>query len=188
MKTTSRRVNKRMHQLRNITDAYQCFFFSRSIGYVTPKIIHFHYLKKYFLDQSIQYIFLFIFENRSTDAYVQVRYMQQSYLLKRGQRMKHLVRRWYLLISDMLCTATHPFAQVCKRIGRVVHAAIERSSKNGAMNGVTGVLFTFEDGSQKMLFGNRSECHSWVMAVHVNSKAEATQLNKLFEVRAENVR
>ena len=114
--------------------------------------------------------------------------MQQSYLLKRGQRMKHLVRRWYLLISDMLCTATHPFAQVCKRIGRVVHAAIERSSKNGAMNGVTGVLFTFEDGSQKMLFGNRSECHSWVMAVHVNSKAEATQLNKLFEVRAENVR
>ena len=45
-----------------------CFFFSRSIGQVTPKIIHFYYLKKYFLDQSIQKNILFDFENRSTDS------------------------------------------------------------------------------------------------------------------------
>ena len=31
-----------------------CFFFSRNIGYVTLKIIYFHYLKKYLLDLSIQ--------------------------------------------------------------------------------------------------------------------------------------
>ena len=32
----------------------QCFFFSRNIGKVTPKMIYFYYLKKYFPDQSIQ--------------------------------------------------------------------------------------------------------------------------------------
>ena len=32
---------------------FQWFLFSRSISYVTPKIIYFHYLVKYFLDQSI---------------------------------------------------------------------------------------------------------------------------------------
>ena len=32
----------------------QWFFFSRNIGQLTPKIIYFHYLKKSFLDQSIQ--------------------------------------------------------------------------------------------------------------------------------------
>ena len=35
----------------------QCFFFSRNIGQLTPKIIYFHYVIKYFLDQSIQKIF-----------------------------------------------------------------------------------------------------------------------------------
>ena len=35
-------------------DADQCFVYSRNIGYLTPKIIHLHYLNKYFLDQSIQ--------------------------------------------------------------------------------------------------------------------------------------
>ena len=34
---------------------HQCFF-SRNIGWVAPKIIYFQYLKKYFLDQSIQKI------------------------------------------------------------------------------------------------------------------------------------
>ena len=32
----------------------QCFLFSRNTGQLTPKIIYFHYLKKPFLDQSIQ--------------------------------------------------------------------------------------------------------------------------------------
>ena len=32
----------------------QCFYFSRNIGYFTPKIIYFHYLKESFLDQSLQ--------------------------------------------------------------------------------------------------------------------------------------
>ena len=37
----------------------QCFFFGRNIGWVTPKTIYFHYLKKYFLDQNIQKIIKF---------------------------------------------------------------------------------------------------------------------------------
>ena len=44
----------------------QCFFFSRNIGQVTPKIIYFHYLIKYFPDQSIPKNILFNFEKRST--------------------------------------------------------------------------------------------------------------------------
>ena len=36
---------------------YQRFFFSQNIGLLTPKIIYFYYLNKYFLDQSIQKIF-----------------------------------------------------------------------------------------------------------------------------------
>ena len=49
-------VQCHMHssQIANI-GTHQCFFFSRKISSVTPKVvIHFHYLKKYFLDQSIQ--------------------------------------------------------------------------------------------------------------------------------------
>ena len=38
----------------------QWFFFSRIIGYLTLKIIYFHYVKKHILDQSIQYIFYLI--------------------------------------------------------------------------------------------------------------------------------
>ena len=38
----------------------QCFLFSRNIGQDTPKINYFHYLKKYFLDQSIQTTFCLI--------------------------------------------------------------------------------------------------------------------------------
>ena len=34
----------------------QCSLFRQNIGWVTPKIIHFHYLKTSFLDQSIQKI------------------------------------------------------------------------------------------------------------------------------------
>ena len=38
----------------------QCFFFSRNIGKVTPKMIYLDYLKKYFPDQSIQKTFYLI--------------------------------------------------------------------------------------------------------------------------------
>ena len=34
--------------------AWQCFFFSRNVGSVAPKIIYFHSLIKYYPDQSIQ--------------------------------------------------------------------------------------------------------------------------------------
>ena len=44
----------------------QCFLFSRILGYLTPKIIYFYYLKKYFLDQSIQKNILFNFEKGRT--------------------------------------------------------------------------------------------------------------------------
>ena len=36
----------------------QLLFFGRNIGQLTPNIIYFHYLKKRFLDQSIQKIFI----------------------------------------------------------------------------------------------------------------------------------
>ena len=47
------------------TEADQCFFFSRNIGEVTLKIIYFHYLKKCFLDQSIQKIFYLILKTEA---------------------------------------------------------------------------------------------------------------------------
>ena len=42
----------------------QCFHFIRTIGWVTPKIIHFHYPKTHFLDQVFKNI-LFNFEKGS---------------------------------------------------------------------------------------------------------------------------
>ena len=45
----------------------QCLFCSRNIAQVTPKIIYFHYLIKFFPDQSIQKN-IFNFEKRSTDC------------------------------------------------------------------------------------------------------------------------
>ena len=43
----------------------QCFVFRRNIGKVTPKIIYFHFLIKYFPDQSIQKNILYNFEKRN---------------------------------------------------------------------------------------------------------------------------
>ena len=43
----------------------QCFLFSRIIGWLTPKIIYFYYLEKYFLDQSIQKIFYLILKKEA---------------------------------------------------------------------------------------------------------------------------
>ena len=47
----------------------QCFLFSRIIGQLTPKIIYFYYLKKYFLDQSIQKIFYLILKKEAEICY-----------------------------------------------------------------------------------------------------------------------
>ena len=43
----------------------QWLFFSRNIGKVTPKSYYFHYLIKYFLDQSIQQIFCLILKTEA---------------------------------------------------------------------------------------------------------------------------
>ena len=43
--------------------------FSRNIAYVTPEIIYFYYLKKYFLDQSIQKINYLILKKNLTVSY-----------------------------------------------------------------------------------------------------------------------
>ena len=43
----------------------QCFFFSRNISFVTPKIVYFHYLKKSILDESIQKRFYVILKTEA---------------------------------------------------------------------------------------------------------------------------
>ena len=50
---TFRRCCSPSRRCRTAHHLQQCFFSSRNIGYVTPKNIYFHYLIKYFLDQSI---------------------------------------------------------------------------------------------------------------------------------------
>ena len=44
---------------------WQWLFFGRNIGQLTPKIIYFHYLRKFFLDQSIQQIFYLILKTEA---------------------------------------------------------------------------------------------------------------------------
>ena len=44
------------HCCSSIEHCDQCFLLSRNIGKVNPTIIYFHYVKKYFLNQSIQNI------------------------------------------------------------------------------------------------------------------------------------
>ena len=46
----------------------QWFFFRQNIGHVTPKNVDFHYLKKYFLDQSIWQIFNLILKTAALDT------------------------------------------------------------------------------------------------------------------------
>ena len=43
----------------------QCCFLSQNIGWLTPKIIYFHYLQKSFLEQSIQLLFYFILKTEA---------------------------------------------------------------------------------------------------------------------------
>ena len=58
LKTKNKGKATRHHQheskYHNHYGGKQCFFFSRNIGGHTPKIIYVYYLKKYFLDESIQ--------------------------------------------------------------------------------------------------------------------------------------
>ena len=44
----------------------QWLFFGRNIGQLTPKIVYFHYLRKCFLDQSIQKKVYLILKKKST--------------------------------------------------------------------------------------------------------------------------
>ena len=46
-------------------DHCQCLFFGRNIGQLTPKIIYFHHLRKYFLRQSIQKTFYLILKKEA---------------------------------------------------------------------------------------------------------------------------
>ena len=46
----------------------KCFLFSRNIGWLTPKIIYLRYLKKSFLDQSIQKTFYLILKKEALDG------------------------------------------------------------------------------------------------------------------------
>ena len=55
--------NVMVHQ--SIVRDQQCFFFSRNIGKVTPKIIYIHYLSKYFPDQSVQKTFYLILKKEA---------------------------------------------------------------------------------------------------------------------------
>ena len=50
---------------RRATRAYQWLFFSRSIGYITPKIIHFRYQKKLFSGSKYPKIFHLIFKTEA---------------------------------------------------------------------------------------------------------------------------
>ena len=50
----------------NMYSRLQCFFFSRNIGYLTLKIIYFHYLLKNKSGSKYPKNILFNFENRST--------------------------------------------------------------------------------------------------------------------------
>ena len=59
----------------------QCFFFSRNIGLVTPRIGYFYYQTEYFLDQRIHKIFYLILK---TEA------LAMGLYGKPGKRLKHL--------------------------------------------------------------------------------------------------
>ena len=56
------------------------YFFSRNIGWIAPEIIHFHYLKIDFLDQSIQETFFLILKpealRRAAPHSYAIRYLQ----------------------------------------------------------------------------------------------------------------
>ena len=56
---------KRSRSVFRSCDSDQWFFFSRNVGLLNLKIICFHYLKKSFLDQSIQKIFYFILKKEA---------------------------------------------------------------------------------------------------------------------------
>ena len=56
-------------KLRRESISYQCFLFSRYIGWVTLKINYFHYLKKVLFGSKYPTNIVFNFENRSTGTY-----------------------------------------------------------------------------------------------------------------------
>ena len=53
---------------RRVRSGDQCILFSRFIGELTLKIIYLYYLKKYFMDQSIQKMFYLILKKEALQA------------------------------------------------------------------------------------------------------------------------
>ena len=64
--TTAESVEEYVFRADNDLAVCPCFFFSRIIGYLTPKIIYFHCLKKIFSGSKYPKLVLFNFEKRST--------------------------------------------------------------------------------------------------------------------------
>ena len=81
---------------------------SRIIGYGTPKIMYFQYQKMQFLDQSIQKIVLFDFENRSTAC--------------RVEQSETMPISWSQLLQ--LCAAVDGFVRALRQAG---NAAAQQS-------------------------------------------------------------
>ena len=119
-----------------------CFLFSRIIGYLTPKIIYFYYLKKYFLDQSIPKIFNFILKKEAlvmcTATVPQVQWcscvtlkvwlLQQKELFRQrsSERLTQLIK---FLVIRMFFSANPKCASCIARHARVVSGAAKFISK-----------------------------------------------------------
>ena len=58
--------------------AHQCFYFSRNLGYVTPKIIYFRYLKLSSLDQSVQKTVSLILKTEALEPTLRVAWNRQD--------------------------------------------------------------------------------------------------------------
>ena len=84
----------------------QCFFLSRNIAEVTPKIMYFHYLKKRFLDQSIQntiYLSLKIEALQSMTCHWQYLSFQPLIELVRSVNCRKKIQLWWLDIRRSQC-------------------------------------------------------------------------------------
>ena len=98
---------------------HQCFFFSRNIGQLTLKTIYFYYLKKLFLDQSIQKSFYLILKKEAlritplhrvlTQWDVRSRCMCSTVLLfKPKYRLGHPENYLFLLSKKIFSGSKHP--------------------------------------------------------------------------------
>ena len=103
LRTTECQAERNKPSNQYISGCQQCFLFSRNIGYVTPKIIYFRYLIKYFPDQSIQKKNLFNFEQRCTGCQVRIHTCWGAWLLQTAEHQAELTQ---------LCCQQTPHGQV----------------------------------------------------------------------------